>query len=221
MTSDDARRALGRIAGSGVFRDSENLQHLLHYLAEASLDGRAEQLKEYTVGVEALGRPVHYEPRVDSSARMLAGRLRRKLEEYYRDEGASDSVRITFPKGGFKLTFEPAGTSQPPVVGEVARWRLIAAVCAAAFLIAAVYGVLLRVRYGSTEPAADLSPEVEALWRPILDGRAPVVVSFGSPLFVDAGGWIMSRPPPPERLVSGQLVCPSRSNQAADGSESH
>ncbi|HWQ54372.1 MAG TPA: hypothetical protein VN442_11855 [Bryobacteraceae bacterium] len=195
MTSVDARQALDRVAASEILRDAENLRHLVLYLGEASLNGRADQLKEYTIGVEVLGRPAHYDPRVDSSARMLAARLRRKLEDYYRGEGSADTVRIGFPKGGYKLTFEEAAgapASAPPghSAGDAAKWRLIAVVCAAAFLAVAAYAVALKVRNApAAASAVELTPEVEALWQPLLDGRTPVIVSFGSPLFVSVGGW--------------------------------
>jgi len=38
----------------------------------------------------------------------LAGRrLRQKLEAYYQAEAAGDAVRVSMPKGAFKLNFEP------------------------------------------------------------------------------------------------------------------
>jgi hypothetical protein len=197
MTSDDVRQALDRVAASETFRESENLRRLLLYLGEASLDGRADQLKEYTVGVDGLGRPATFEPRLDSSVRMLAGRLRRKLEDHYRSEGSAEVVRIAFPKGGYKLAFEEAAI--PPVAlssdaeRQMVRWKLTAAIFAVAFVAVALYAFLPRIRSGSTPATAELSPEVEALWQPILDGRGPVLVSFGSPLFVTADGWMLRR----------------------------
>jgi hypothetical protein len=199
LTSDDARQALDRVAASETFRDAENLRRLVLYLGEASLSGRADRLKEYTVGVEVLGRPSHYEPRVDSSARMLAARLRRKLEDYYRGEGAAEVVRIDFPKGGFKLTFEtaktvPDGVQAGVAAGETAKWRLVAGICAAAFLAIAVYAAVLKIRTRVPVSAVELTPEVEALWQPFLDGRIPITVSFGSPLFVALDRWMVRTP---------------------------
>lgn len=90
ITSTEARLELRRVAESQSFQEAEALRRLLLFLGEATLDGRADHLKEYTVGLECLGRPSHYDPRTDSSARMLAARLRRKLEDYYRSEGVAD-----------------------------------------------------------------------------------------------------------------------------------
>lgn len=201
LTGVEARHALERVAASEALRDAENLRNLVLYLGEASLNGRADHLKEYTIGVEVLGRPAHYDPRVDSSARMLAARLRRKLDDYYRGEGAADTIRIAFPKGGYKLTFEEVESAPAPAAGSVpdaqgardaARWRVASAALAIALLAVAGYAVSLKLR-APAQAAVELTPEVEALWQPILDGKTPVIVSFGSPLFVGAGGWMARR----------------------------
>ena len=48
---------LDRILQSVTFRNSEALRRLLWYLAENSLLGRADDLKEYSVGIDAFSRP--------------------------------------------------------------------------------------------------------------------------------------------------------------------
>ena len=46
---------LERILHSDTFRHSEVLRRLLRFLAEKSLSGEADYLKEYTLAVEGLG----------------------------------------------------------------------------------------------------------------------------------------------------------------------
>src|SRR5208282_6306588 len=96
-----------RILQSKTFRTSEVHKHLLTYLAEKSLAGEADGLKEYTVGLDVFAKPATYDPRQESTVRMHVGRLRQKLAEYYRTEGVDDLVVVDLPKGGFKVTFEP------------------------------------------------------------------------------------------------------------------
>src|SRR5580704_19104638 len=96
-----------RVIQSKPFRTSEIHRSLLQYLAEKSLTGTADSLKEYTVGLDVFAKPESYDPRQDSSVRMHCARLRQKLADYYRTEGFNDPVVVDLPKGGFKLTFEP------------------------------------------------------------------------------------------------------------------
>ena len=182
---ENERQALERIVASRTLRDSEALRGLLLYLGEASLGNRAEQLKEYTVGIEALGRPSHYDPRTDSSARALAARLRRKIEEYYAKEGVGDTMRVGFPKGGFVLTFEhlPDPPARVDSAEAVTKWKRIAGACLGASLLS-ISLFLLRGRPAALAPALPWNAELETFWQPFLDERTPIVVSFGSPLFV-------------------------------------
>src|ERR1700722_9394292 len=95
-----------RIIQSKAFRTSEVHRNLLNYLAEKSLSGTADSLKEYTVGLDVFAKPASYDPRQESVVRMHVARLRQKLAEYYRTEGLNDAVMVDVPKGGFRVTFE-------------------------------------------------------------------------------------------------------------------
>src|SRR5713226_8593835 len=108
VTQQEATNAqVQRILQSKAFRTSEVHRNLLSYLAEKSLAGTADGLKEYTVGLDVFAKPSSYDPRQESVVRMHMARLRQKLAEYYRTEGAQDDVLVDLPKGGFKVTFEP------------------------------------------------------------------------------------------------------------------
>src|SRR6266568_5595171 len=111
-----------RILHSDTFRNSDVLRRLFRFLANRSLSGEADQLKEYIIGIDALGKPSSYDPRQDSVVRIQVGRLRQKLADYYRTEGMDDPIVVDVPKGRFKLSVErrpePAAVAQavpPPV----------------------------------------------------------------------------------------------------------
>src|SRR5512142_1700580 len=101
-----------RILHSETFRNSDVLRRLLRFLADKTISGEADQLKEYTIGIDALGKPSSYDPRQDSVVRIQVGRLRQKLAEYYRTEGKDDPVLVDLPKGRFRLYFEPRGEAE-------------------------------------------------------------------------------------------------------------
>src|ERR1700684_1175575 len=119
MSAIESRAQVERILQSKVLRASEVLRHLFGYLAEKSLDGTADSLKEYTIGLDALGKPATFDPRQESVVRMHTARLRQKLAEYYRTEGVDDPIVVDMPKGCFKVTFAPR-----PQVGPVAPLHL-------------------------------------------------------------------------------------------------
>ena len=89
-----------KILASETFRNSEALKRLLRFLAEKTLAGEADQLKEYTIGLDVVGKPATYDPRSDSAARIQVGRLRQKLGQYFREEGKHDEWIVDLPKKG-------------------------------------------------------------------------------------------------------------------------
>ncbi|MFZ0747654.1 MAG: hypothetical protein WAM85_24835 [Terracidiphilus sp.] len=85
------------------------LQQLLRYLAQKAFDPSGEALKEYTIGVEAMSRPLDFDPKVDPIVRVQIHRLRQKLKEYYDAEGLHDRLVIEIPKGQYLPIFEWTG----------------------------------------------------------------------------------------------------------------
>lgn len=104
---------LDRLLASAGFRASPQLSRFLRYLVESTLRGEGDQLNEYRLGVDVMGRPFSYEPRTNPVVRLEARRLRAKLREYYDLEGRHDPIRIDIPKGGYAATF--TGLDQPPL----------------------------------------------------------------------------------------------------------
>lgn len=186
-----AREEVKRLLQSDVLRGSEGQRRLLQYLAEKSLDGTACQLKEYIVGVEALGKPESYDPRQDPSVRILAGKLRLKLEAYYRTEGAAEPVRIDFPKGSFQLLFRPAPetASATGEAGATRRWRRLATALGAVLVVSIAVAVWAGVRLvrleGRVGHVRAWTAELEQIWGPFLTAQRPVLLCLGVPLFVE------------------------------------
>ena len=111
--ADEIQSCVDRILQGGTFRNAPSSRRLLKYLVDHSLAGDADQLKEYTIGVDSFHKPGDYDPRLDSTVRIQIGRLRQKLAEYYREEGKDDQLIVDLPKGRFSLICEPRCRSKP------------------------------------------------------------------------------------------------------------
>jgi TolB-like protein/Tfp pilus assembly protein PilF len=112
---------LDKILSSEAFTHAEGQQSFLRYIVEQSLQGHADQLKEYTIGLEVLHRKPSFDPRRDNTVRVKARKLRWSLSKYYETEGTHDAVRIDFPVGSYKpvFRFAAAATAVEPVVSAV------------------------------------------------------------------------------------------------------
>lgn len=94
------------IVDSATFHSAPTLQLLLRFLATRALEDHSHEIKEYTIGVEALGRRQDFDPKTDPIVRVQVYRLRQKLKEYYDLEGSRDSVLVEIPKGHYLPRFE-------------------------------------------------------------------------------------------------------------------
>lgn len=100
------RAELARVLASDAFRAAPQLSAFLSFIVERTIEGRAAELKGYTIAVEGLGRPADFNPQIDPIVRVEAGRLRRALTQYYGGEGQGDPVGISMPVGGYVPVFE-------------------------------------------------------------------------------------------------------------------
>ena len=182
-----------RIIQSKALRTSEVHRNLLQYLAEKSLSGTADSLKEYTVGLDVFAKPESYDPRQESVVRMHVGRLRQKLAEYYRSEGVDDPIFVEVPKGGFKVTFETreirpdgiaAAAEESPQRGENRRVEIVLGVLLAiSAACALIFGIQLwRHRQAApvATPATYGSADLDRLWGPILASNRPLMVCLAA-----------------------------------------
>ena len=101
LRPSEVLRQLERILAHSLFRVSPRLSRFLRFAVENTLAGRSDQLKESVVGVEVFERGAAYNPQEDPIVRIMAGRLRSKLVEYYQEDGAGDPVVIEIPRGGY------------------------------------------------------------------------------------------------------------------------
>jgi hypothetical protein len=105
------------LLASGIFSRAPNLAHLLKYVCEKYFDGAAEEIKEYNIAVEALGRRPEFDQKRDSIVRVEAHRLRKRLRDYYQNEGASHELHIDIPSGQYTPRFilnTPPEADPPP-----------------------------------------------------------------------------------------------------------
>src|SRR5579862_3345575 len=98
---EQQRRELADVLASGIFHRAPNLAILLTYICEKYFEGEGNQIKEYNIAVEALGRPADFDQKRDSIVRVEAHRLRKRLKEYYEAAGSSHPLRIVIPPGQY------------------------------------------------------------------------------------------------------------------------
>jgi len=114
--SDPRWELVERIVASPSFIRSPRLCSLLMHLCELALAGRSGEINEQSIGEALFERARNYDPSIDGIVRSHASRLRQRLEQYFNEEGAHETIRLTIPKGGYTPLFE--AHSQPLLQSE-------------------------------------------------------------------------------------------------------
>ena len=183
----EKRDALLRVLTSSTFQRSDQLKSLLRYVCEHEISGKGEALDEYTVAIEALGRPRDYSALEDGSVRNRVHTLRRRLEQYY-EENPGDLVRIDLPRGSYCPSFQrragvevvvrpPMQAPSAPPANYVRFWdrqirlRTVCLIVGLASLAALAAGVAaLRNKSGRPDPI------LAEAWGPLLEpGGKPLI----------------------------------------------
>jgi hypothetical protein len=175
------RAEVERIAHHPLFGHSRRYPAMLRYVVNRTLEGKDGELKERTVGIEGLGRPVSYDPSEDPIVRTTATEVRRRLALYYQETMGSD-VRIQLPVGTYVPQFVFTDALEPPIdirahatpasarQGPRRKTLLIVSAISAPIIVMSAGLYLLKAAPQSA---------MERLWSPLLSGADTVGVCVG------------------------------------------
>ena len=106
---------LDRILASQAFRGAHRSQLFLRYILHHALAHPGEPLKEYSIAIDVFDRDASYDPAVNNTVRVEAGRLRSRLREYYAAEGHADPLLVEVPKGSYHALIRLRETNTQPM----------------------------------------------------------------------------------------------------------
>jgi TolB-like protein len=105
FSSNDIEQQLKKIFLHPDFTNSEILRKFLSFVVNETLIGNACLLKEYTIALKVLAKPVNFNPQRNCIVRIHARRLRSALSHYYNNLFIDDEIIIDMPKGKYIPVF--------------------------------------------------------------------------------------------------------------------
>ncbi|MDA2929903.1 hypothetical protein MYX84_08150, partial [Acidobacteria bacterium AH-259-O06] len=122
-----AREELEKILASQHFAHAERSSLFLRFIVERAIQGEADTLKEYVLGLEVFDRKDSFDQRTDPVVRVGARRLRARLNAYYETEGRDDPILIECKKGSYVPTFQRRDSQQLRIrawIRSVSGWKM-------------------------------------------------------------------------------------------------
>jgi hypothetical protein len=162
-----------------AFQTSARSSAFLRFVVEESLAGRSDLLKERMIGVAVMGKAFDYDTGADSTVRVRANEVRKRLATHYEAIAPKAGIRIELPAGSYAPKFTPVATraiaENRPRPPAMLLWQLAAPTLVAVFL------ALLAIR-GSVESSDAFS----RFWGVAMRGRTEIAVVLDA----DSGGTI-------------------------------
>lgn len=104
-TPSSIKNQLQKIITSEEFHVSDLQVKMLSFVVLETIEGRAKDIRGYTIAIKVLGRNLDFDPVIDPIVSMHARKIREALERYYLVAGTSDEIRIEIPKGSYIPSF--------------------------------------------------------------------------------------------------------------------
>ncbi len=102
----EEREELERILNDPEISRSQSLVRFLSFICNKYFDGQTDDIREYTIAVEALGRKESsFDSHIDPIVRVTARSLRKKLWKIYSTDGGSHALQIVLPLGHYVPQF--------------------------------------------------------------------------------------------------------------------
>ncbi len=190
-------RELEAILTSRHFRGSKRYPALLNYVVEAALEERSSDLKERTLGVEVFGRGPDYDTSIDPVVRVSAGEVRKRIAQFYHENGEHAGVHIELPLGSYVPEFvlhapdsaapqvhpEPQTQTEPEKPSFLPKTRRFPWLGT----LSIFFGVLVVLAAGAFIARHNLRPApkpkaqaLDELWDPMLQSMRPVLIVLGT-----------------------------------------
>jgi hypothetical protein len=177
---------LERLLQNPHFHKSKRFPVFLKFVVTEALAGRADNLKERTLGIEVFGKDPGYDTTDDPIVRVTAGEIRKRIAQYYQEPGHEHEIRVLLPPGSYVPQFcfpeEAKAAATPPGSVLPAEAALPAPMVSAdpmralswGTLIGALVLLLLVIGVGFAWQA--LHPTaMEQFWAPFVKSPDPVL----------------------------------------------
>lgn len=116
-TFGDAEKAeieaqLERLLQDSHFSHSRRFPTFLRFVVRSVLEGKADSLKERTIGMEVFGKDAEYETTAEPIVRVTAGEIRKRIAQYYQEPGHENELRISLAPGSYVPQFQWPGSAE-------------------------------------------------------------------------------------------------------------
>ena len=169
---------LEKVLSSTEFSHSSRNQELLKYLANTSESQHV--LTELKIATEFFGKDSDFDPLEDATVRVNISKLRKRLKNYYLDEGKDDKIQIHIPKGYYNIHFQKKNENYINMLKKNIRKLVFPFLTFLLSLIAIYFGI--QNHYLNKK--IQVMPKDNLIWAEFLQDNKPTLVILGDYFFM-------------------------------------
>ena len=183
----DLKSIVNTILQSKEFKDSPQYSHLLTYLVDSTLSKKIP--KEITIAIDIFGKDASFNSNKDSTVRHHIFALRNKLENYYKNEGKEEKLRLIIPKGRYEIQFVSSSIHTSKLLNYLStlikQWKIATIIT---LLIINFYSIYRLTKY-SPESTSSQAPffidSQDKIWSSFFKNGFPVDIILGDDFWMD------------------------------------
>jgi hypothetical protein len=187
FTDEEKKSVLQRILQSRHFKDSPIYTNLLQYLVESTLSKNIP--KEITIAIDVFGKDASFNLNKDATVRYHIHILRKKLDDYYKDEGKSDEIRLIIPKGHYEVQYIYTKDQKAPkssrIVSYIKRWEIAVILLLLLLNIYLLYRQINSNRISPTPLAPNFVDSNDEIWGSFFENDYPILIILGDDFLLD------------------------------------
>ncbi len=179
MLSDSERLdILKKVLESLEFSHSTRNQELLKYLLKASESKRV--LTELDIATEFFGKDPDFNTLEDATVRVNISKLRKRLKNYYLDEGKGEKIQIHIPKGHYDIRFQKKNENYIYMLKNNIK-KLVLPFLTLLLLFIAIY---FGIQNHHLNKKIEVMPKDNLIWNEFLEDTRPTLVVLGDYFFM-------------------------------------
>jgi hypothetical protein len=189
------RQLVEQVASSSYFSKSARLREMFIYVCDRVLDHQVDEIHEQEVGRRVFGRPADYDTSADNTVRVHASMLRKRVDQYFANEGSSEPIVIEIPRGNYAPVFRerraapvlpeasPAPIAETPSAAPISSrgwtWKTWLPAALALIFAAVSLGLYVQSRHLQQSQVLASAPTVRQFWSQVFQSNRQTDLVLG------------------------------------------
>ena len=176
------KKAQQQLFASHQFKNSKQNQDLLNYLIDCTINKTPP--KETAIAIHVFNKDASFHPGEDPLVRVYIHNLKKKLKDYYQNEGKNDKYKLIIPRGAYTIQIVSSEKKQNQIKSIVKYPAIVSFKTSSLFLsLLCLYLLFTVFRLDKKLGHFQIVDDSDPIWGEYMNPNDDVVVVLGDHFF--------------------------------------